>query len=310
MTTNNLRVAPSQEIGPLQVWPLLWENLATHRYNVSAELQQLEFAEFEEEDGPVVSWIQVHNPTDHPILIPSGWVVAKDLLQERTLISPEYIEAHTTSAINVTCVEKGRWEESAISRKVVRAPISIMAAGFSFDSNKGIWVVDQKTRQDRVWKQIENYENRSGVRATNSLTQIMDEDSEKFEIQRKVSRGIRDILNVYPKQNGVLIALDGKPLLSEFFSNPEGIANTLKKTLMAASFDASSEKAIGISKDTVTRYLAEVRATKIHLVQEETWGAHFSGGSGDLDTHLTKFGDERVLQVSTLNRSHPALVGV
>ena len=89
-----------------------------------------------------------------------------------------------------------------------------MAAGFSFDSNKGIWVVDQKTRQDRVWKQIENYENRSGVRATSSLTQIMDEDSEKFEIQQKVSRGIRDILNVYPKQNGVLIALDGKPLLS------------------------------------------------------------------------------------------------
>jgi sulfur transfer complex TusBCD TusB component (DsrH family) len=126
----------------------------------------------------------------------------------------------------------------------------------------------------------------------------------------KFSRAIKEVLSVYPKQNGVLIALDGKPLLSEFFSNPEGIVNTLNKTLMAASFDAQSEKVLGIDKETVTSYLAEVKATKIHLVQEESWGGHYSGGSGDLDTNLTKFGDERVMQVSTLNRSHPALVGV
>jgi hypothetical protein len=310
MTTNNLRVAPAQQIGPLQVWPLLWENLATHQYNISADLRQLEFAEIEEEEGPVIDWIEVHNPTDHPILIPSGWVVTEGLLQERTLIASEYVEAHTTSAIQVSCVEKGRWEETVIPRKVVRAPISILAAGFNFDSNKGIWVLDQKTRQDRVWKQIENYEIRSGVRETNSLTQIMNEDSDKFRIQQNVSTAIKEVLSVYPKQNGVLIALDGKPLLSEFFSNPQGIINTLNKTLMAASFDAQSEKMLGIDKETVTSYLAEVKATKIHLVQEESWGGHFSGGSGDLDTNLTKFGDERVLQVSTLNRSHPALVGV
>jgi len=310
MTTNNLRVAPPQQIGPLQIWPLLWENLATHQFGISADLNQLEFAELEEEEGPVVGWIQVHNPTDHPILIPSGWVVAQGLLQERTLISPEYIEASTTSAIQVSCVEKGRWEKTAITRKVVRAPISILAAGFNFDSNKGIWVVDQNTRQDRVWKQIENYECRSGARETHSLTQILEEDAEKFEIQRKVSKDIREVLNVYPKQNGVLIALEGKPLLSEFFSNPEGIATTLNKTLMAASFDAQSEKNFGIDRETVLKYLAEVRATKIHLTQEETWGAHFSGGTDHLDTRLTKFGDERVLQVSTLNRNHPALVGV
>jgi sulfur transfer complex TusBCD TusB component (DsrH family) len=310
MTTNNLRVAPAQQIGPLQVWPLLWENLATHQYNISADLRQLEFAEIEEEEGPVIDWIEVHNPTDHPILIPSGWVVTEGLLQERTLIASEYVEAHTTSAIQVSCVEKGRWEETAIPRKVVRAPISILAAGFNFDSNKGIWVLDQKTRQERVWKQIESYEIRSGVRETNSLTQIMSEDADKFRIQQNVSRAIKEVLSVYPKQNGVLIALDGKPLLSEFFSNPEGIVNTLNKTLMAASFDAQSEKVLGIDKETVTSYLAEVKATKIHLVQEESWGGHYSGGSGDLDTNLTKFGDERVMQVSTLNRSHPALVGV
>jgi hypothetical protein len=310
MTTNNLRVAPAQQIGPLQVWPLLWESLTSHQYKVSSPLDLLEFEEFEEEDGPVVDWIQVHNPTENPILIPSGWVISKDLLQERTLISAEYVEPHSTSAINVSCVEKGRWEETDTVRRSVRAPISVMAAGFDFDSNKGMWILDPKTRQERVWSQIERQENRSGKRVTNALTQIMDEDSRMFELQKSVVKDLRATLNVYPKQNGVLIALDGQPLLSEFFSNPEGIHRTVRKTLLAASFDATSIEQKGINKEQVLRFLDEVRATKIHAIQEESWGSHFSGGTESLDTHLTKSSDERVMRVSTINRTHKALVGI
>jgi hypothetical protein len=310
MTTNNLRVAPAQQIGPLQAWPLLWESLTSHQYKVSSPLEHLEFEEFEEEDGPVVNWVQVHNPTDNPILIPSGWVISKDLLQERTLISAEYVEPHSTTAINVSCVEKGRWEETETIRPSVRAPISVMVAGFDFDSNKGMWVLDPKTRQERVWSQIERHENRSGKRVTNALTQIMDEDSKMFELQKSVAKDLRANLNIYPKQNGVLIALDGQPLLSEFFSNPEGIHRTVRKTLMAASFDAPNIEHKGIHKEQVLKFLDEVRATKIHSIQEETWGSHFSGGTESLDTHLTKSSDERVIRVSTINRTHKALVGI
>lgn len=310
MTTNNLRVAPAQQIGPLQVWPLLWESLTSHQYKVSSPLDLLEFEEFEEDDGPVVNWIQVHNPTDNPILIPSGWIISKDLLQERTLISAEYVEPHSTSAINVSCVEKGRWEETETVRPSVRAPISVMAAGFDFDSNKGMWVLDPKTRQERVWSQIERHENRSGKRITNSLAQIMEEDSKTLDSQKLVMRDLHTNLSIYPKQNGVLIALDGQPLLSEFFSNPEGIRLTVRKTLLAASFDAISTEHRGIEKEQVLKFMDEVRATKIQTIQEESWGVHFSGGSDTLDTHLTKSGDERVMRVSTINRGHTALLGV
>jgi hypothetical protein len=185
-----------------------------------------------------------------------------------------------------------------------------MTAGFDFDGNKGIWVLDPKTRQERVWNQIERYENRSGKRATNALTQIMDEDSKMLELQKSVAKDIQAVLNVYPKQNGVLIALDGQPLLSEFFSNPEGIHRTVRKTLMAASFDAISLEQKGIQKDQVLKFLDEVRATKIHSIQEESWGSHFSGGTETLDTHLTKSSDERVMRVSTINRNHKLLIGV
>lgn len=310
MTTNNLRIAPPQQIGPLQVWPLLWESLTAHQYKFSSPLDLIEFAEFEEEDGPVVDWIQVYNPTDNPILIPSGWVVSKDLLQERTLISAEYIEPHSTTAIRVTCVEKGRWEQAESTRPSVRAPISVMAAGFAFDGNRGMWVLNPETRQERVWSQIERHENRSGKRVTNSLTQIMDEDSKMLEVQKSVVNDLKASFNVYPKQNGVLIALDGQPLLSEFFSNPEGIYRTVRKTLLAASFDATNIGPIGIHKEQVMKFLDEVRATKIHAIQDKSWGTHFSGGTESLDTHLTKSSDERVMTVSTINRSHKALVGI
>lgn len=309
MTTNNLRVAPAQQIGPLQVWPLLWESLTSHQYKVSSPLDHLEFAEFEEEDGPVVDWVQVHNLTNNPILIPSGWVISKDLLQERTLISAEYVEPHSATAINVSCVEKGRWEETETIRPLVRAPISVMAAGFDFDSNKGMWVLDPKTRQTRVWSQIERHENRSGVRTTNSLTQIMEEGSKILDVQKSVMKELHANLNIYPKQNGVLIALDGQPLLSEFFSNPEGIRSTVRKTLMAASFEATSIEQKGIQKEQVLKFLDEVRATKIHVIQEDSWGSHFSGGTESLDTHLTKSSDKRVMRFSTINRSHTALIG-
>ena len=309
MTTNSLRVAPPQQIGPLQVWPLLWENLTAHQYKISSPLSQLEFAEYEE-DEPVVDCIQVHNPTNSPILIPNGWVVSKDLMQERTLISAEYIEANSTTSIRVSCVEKGRWEESDRSRPSVRATIAVMASGFDFDSSKGMWVLNTETRQERVWKQIQRYEQLTGERSTNSLTQIIDEDSKSQEIQKCVLSELDSNLNIYPKQNGVLIALNGQPLLSEFFSNPEGLRKTVQKTLIAASFEATEVKHKGIDRDQVFKFLDEVRATKIKLIQEEAWGAHFSGGTETLDSHLTKSDDERVMRISTINRGHKALLGV
>ena len=131
-----------------------------------------------------------------------------------------------------------------------------------------------------------------------------------LEIQKSVMKDLHTILNIYPKQNGVLIALDGQPLLSEFFSNPEGIRLTVRKTLLAASFDTTNNEKRGIQKEQVLKFMDEVRATKIQAIREESWGVHFSGGTDALDTHLTKSEDERVMRVSTINRNHSVLLGV
>lgn len=57
MTTNDLRIGPAKQLGPLQVWPLIWEGLIAHNYKVPPNLDDLIFGEIDDEDGPWVDYI-------------------------------------------------------------------------------------------------------------------------------------------------------------------------------------------------------------------------------------------------------------
>jgi hypothetical protein len=289
----------------------MWDRLVSHQRDLPVGIDALIFEEYEEEDvGPVINWIQAKNPTESPVFIPAGWVVSEGLMQDRILIAAEYIEPESTNTIMVSCVEKGRWELREGSYINTKAPISVMGAGFNFDSNKGLWVLDTKTRQERVWQQVEHQEDRSGERPTHSLAQIIEEDLRICEIQKNVIKVMKDNLRIHPQQNGVLISLDGNPLVAEFFSNPSVILSAVKDTLIASSFDATTDQKAGMEKYAVASFLDEVLATKIHTVKEEEWGVYLSGGSESLDTNLSKDTGERLIHLSTINRGHPALIGV
>ena len=308
---NDIKIAAPQQIGPIQVWPLMWERLVSHQCSLPMGINDLIFDEYEEEDvGPVINWIQVTNPTEVPVFIPAGWVVTEGLLQDRILIAAEYIEPESTSTIMVSCVEKGRWERTEGYYASATAPISVTGAGFDFDSNKGLWVMDSKTRQERVWQQVEHQEDRSGERPTHSLAQIMEEDLKTCDLQKNVTKITKQNLKVHPHQNGILIALDGQPLVTEFFSNPLVIASTVKNILIASSYDAQTQQKAGVEKATVEKFLDEVLAIKIHATKNEDWGVHLSGGTESMDVNLSKNSGERLMHFSSLNRRHPALVGV
>jgi hypothetical protein len=121
---------------------------------------------------------------------------------------------------------------------------------------------------------------------------------------------MKDNLKIHPQQNGVLISLDGEPLVAEFFSNPSVIPSAVKKSLIASSFDATTGEKAGIEKHTVERFLDEVLASKIHTLKDEEWGVYLGGGTESLDIYLSKDSGERLIHLSTINRGHPALVGV
>ncbi len=59
----------------------------------------------------------------------------------------------------------------------------------------------------------------------------------------------------------------------------------------------------------VKRFLDEVLGTKVHTLKDEKWGVQLSGGTYSLDINMTKDSDEHLIRMSTLNRSHPALIG-
>lgn len=128
--------------------------------------------------------------------------------------------ARETREIRVSCVARNRWNEDHSPRPVFRAPLSVMAAGFTYNKGEGLWTLDSAIRQDQVWAQIKRFEDRSGERKTNSLKQIMSEDLKTLNSQKQIVEHLNSNHKIYPKQNGVLIALDEQPLVSEFFSNP------------------------------------------------------------------------------------------
>ena len=310
MTTNELRIGPAKQLGPLQVWPLIWESLIAHNYKVPPNLDDLVFGEIEDEDGPMVDCIQVENPTDDPFIIPSGWIISANLWQDRTLDSMEYIEPHATVAISVSCVEKARWSPESRSIDGGRAPFSVIAAGFEFDPNKGFWNLNRSTRQTRVWAQVTRQETRTGFRPTNSLRQVMEEDSLKSDIQYSVFRELSGDLIAHPKQNGFLIALEGQPLVAEFYSNSNSLQSTLRETLIAASFDATSKSKLKISSEEVRRFFLEFQNYKNIEIDSDHWGAMFAGGSQGIDTRVSVNNREEILHLSAINRNHRVLLEV
>ena len=310
MTTNELRIGPAKQLGPLQVWPLIWEGLVAHNYKVPPNLDDLIFGEIEDEDGPMVDCIQVENPTDDPFIIPSGWIISANLWQDRTVNSMEYIEPHSTVALSVSCVEKARWSPESRSIDGGRAPFSVIAAGFEYDSNKGFWNINRTTRHSRVWTQVSRQESRSGIRPTNSLRQVMEEDSTKSDIQYSVTRELSRDLTSHPKQNGVLIALDGQPLVAEFYSNPNALQKTLRETVIAASFDATSNSETRISSEDVRRFFLEFQNYKNIEIDSDHWGTMFAGGSHSIDTRVSVNIREEILHLSAINRNHRVLLEV
>ena len=309
-TKNDMLIGESQQIGPLQVWPLKWEGLVPQSYQVPPFLEKLKFDEIEDEDGPTVDWIQVHNPTNEPFLIPSGWIIAADLWQERTVNSVEYIEAHSTVGISVSCVEKSRWRQEFNLPDGGRAPFSVIAAGWEFDSVAGYWKMNRETRQSKVWQQVSNQESRTGERPTNSLRQVMEEDSRASTIHQTILNLTKSKLRVHHEQNGILIALDGQPLVTEFFSIPRAIGQTVKQTLRAASFDAPSLESRPISRSEVEKFLNEIRGENRFEIDSEEWGSVFAGGTNLIDTRITCGLDERVMHLTALNRNHRVLLEV
>lgn len=307
MTSIELFLNQTQEVGPLDIWPMRWTGLSPLQYQVPPNIGQLLLREYDEGEGPEIGRIEVFNPTEIPILIPSGWVVGGDLLQVRVFETSEFIAPMKSIIANVSCVEQGRWGEGQTALDGGRAPFTVHAAGRNFNNHSGLWSIDPETRQQSVWKRVSVLENQSGSRPTSSLQQIMSEDSGSLDIPNTLQKVLNDSLNLWNGQNGVLIAFDGKPLLLEAFSNEEALRKTIHSTIRSLSFDIDHLNFIPTTQSEVKAFIEKASLGRLIAKNRNLSNLHFLSGGQDVDTNALTDEKRHLLHVTAINRRHRIL---
>lgn len=310
MTLYNVLIHRPQQIGPLQVWPLRFDNLSKISYQVPPAITALKFQELENGNSPQVGLIDIHNPTDKNFLIPEGWIVAANLFQTRMFNATTHVSANAWSLGSVSCVEKGRWEAGSNPIDAGRSPVSVFASGWHYNEQRGFWEIDLGNRQSRVWTRVHEQEQRSGMRPTHSLEQIMREDSVQSTIPTFIQQESARNLKYIPGQNGVLIALDGEPLVMEAFSRGSALRQTLKQTLKAVSFDASNLHPRPIDEERARRFIESAHLDRLIHLSESDWAVLLAGGNEHIDTQASGDHFGHLIHVKTINRNHKILQGV
>lgn len=308
--TDDIKIGVSQQIGPLEVWPLALEGLSGAAYETPPINDGLKFEEYDDGDGPRVSCIVVENLLDVDYLIPSGWIVGAELLQVRSFNNAELIPAGQSILADVSCVEQGRWSRGKNKVDGGRAPISVMAAGWDFHEESQSWRINRQTRQSRVWSQVSRQENRSGVRETSSLEQIMREDSIANTNLYRLHQEIQGSLQSKGEQNGVLVAYEGEPILMEFYSDKKASKNILKETLKSLVFDLDNFQLRPTAKSHVDRFIRESGIERMRLLSRDQWAHLMGGGNRNVDTRATLDSDQKIMHLIAINRSHRILMEV
>jgi hypothetical protein len=307
MTSIELFLNQTQQVGPLHVWPMRWTGLSPLKYLVPPKIDQLFFREFDEGDGPEIGRIEVFNPTDVPVLIPGGWIVGGDLLQVRAFNSSEFVLPMESIVAKVSCVERGRWGQGKNEVDGGRAPLSVHASGRVFNGDSGLWDMNYSTRQERVWRRVETLENRSGQRPTSSLQQIMREDSTSLYITSTLQNISKNALRILNGQNGILIAFEGEPLLLETFSSMSALEATIQSTIRSISFDIDHLDFTAISKEKVKAFIETALLGKSAANQGGLSHVRFFGGSQEIDTNAISDAEGMFLHVTAINRKHRIL---
>ena len=294
MTSIELYLNQTQQVGPLHIWPMRWTGLSSLKYQVPPKIDQLFFREYDEGDGPEIGRIEVFNPTSVPVLIPGGWVVGGDLLQVRAFNTSELI-APMQSVIGKTEVDGGR------------APLSVHASGRLFNRNSGLWSIDYESRQQSVWKRVARLEERSGSRPTSSLQQIMREDSTSQHISSTLQTSSEKTLRILNGQNGILIAFEGEPLLLETFSSVKALRTTIQSTVRSVSFDIDHLDFEATTKEKVKEFIEAAALGKLTATQRGLANMQFLGGGQNVDTNAISDANGGLLHITALNREHRIL---
>lgn len=262
--------------------------------SVSADFSGLLFEEYEEGDPNL---IVVSNPTDTPILLLDGLVVS-GLLQDRMISQNVMIHPRATEAVEVNCVERGRFHSHKGASVVGRAPLVVSRAGRDQHDVETVGGQSARNRQNEVWRVVSELNNRDRQSPTESLVEILQMD-----------RGERvDHTQDGESWRGYVIAVGGEPLLLEVASEE---INLRAHAILAA--DAVTAGDARYARETERSEIQKFIEAFLEQLETEAFidsgdGVTRNGQSDNLIVSVTSF--ERHYFASAINNRHPELAVV
>lgn len=308
--TKDILIGPARQVGPLHITPLMWQDMSSKTYEAPPMNDLIKVSELDDDEGPRVEDIYIENLSSEDLFLPSGWVLGGSLLQTRILDFDEFIAAGSAKVTSVSCVEKGRWSGGINPIDGGRAPISVALAGWTYEHQSRNWQMNTSRRQSSVWQQVSRQETRNGERSTNSLMQVMREDSSHEGNIRKLHEELDSNYSPMYGQNGILVSIAGVPLIMEFYSNEAVAQRIIRETLKSLTFDVESEQFSQQPESRVSDFIAQAGIDNLHYLREEDWAVLLAGGNEEIDVRASLDSANKFIHLSAINRNHPVLLGV
>ena len=204
-----------------------------------------------------VPQIQVHNPTDNPLLIPAGKVLSGGR-QTRTVNVSILVAAGSTIIIPVSCVEAGRWhgehrfEDS--KRFASRRVRMDMQRGVARNvKNLRMKMSDQGAVWDSIDAELISRHLSSDTKNFLFAEESLNDEKERFE-------AVQELLNEgpEPQQNGIAIAQGDEIVSVEMFASPDALKSSYEALIRSAIFDSPEKKVKSPSEDAVQAFLDQI----------------------------------------------------
>lgn len=303
---NELHVGRGTTHGAMTVFPLWAATSGYRRYTMGGR-----DVEVTEADGnPDVGTLMVGNVGDRPALVLAGQLFEGGW-QHRMATGSVMIGVHQRIAVEVACVEQGRWAGTARQHSRGRR-----ATPYVRDSVRHGGDV-----QTEVWNRVAVHTQDVGVPSPGNRLSMSDlhwlrttapegNPTGSFVHRLDQARAEREAwstLRPLPGQVGVLVGIGGHPYSAEVFDSPYRLRVQLPALLEAAALDARLAPPVATPSRRARRFLD--RLDHIRLERREPAGiAERQRGSSEYaDVSLLRWQDHDVHATIT-NVRHPMLV--
>jgi hypothetical protein len=277
--------------------PLIHDNLAVYPVRLSGGGEELgeiltmdeamesgKFKITEMEEGADVNTLEVRNDTGKNVVIFAGEIV-RGAKQDRIISYDTVVPPVGRYAVDVFCVEAGRWTEvsDSFAYKKEIAPASVRGTA------------QGKNDQGMVWEEVSKCNAEVGVfTETDTLTASYDAEEfrEKAEAYEKAFEDLADDDDVV----GVVVVSEGTVQAGDVFANHDLFAVVWPRLLTSYSMDAVLSEELGEvpTADEIEDYLSQLNDAE----SEETYADETQNrntlDNGDMNAYELEYAGKKV----------------